>query len=107
MSKSSQQEVLNSSNDFSPSSFVIFCLDEDGNIAFQASWGETPEDIKKFALLLNKVNSGSFDKMIIEQLKEQSKEQGDTKNFTIFSKAYKELNKSKDLVVDPINVELN
>ena len=29
------------------------------------------------------------------------------KNFTIFNKAYKELNKPKDLVVDPTNVELH
>jgi hypothetical protein len=76
-------------------------------MAFQASWGETTEEVRKFATLLNKVNNGSFDKMIIEQLKQQSKEQGDTKNYTIFNKAYKELNKPKDLVVDPTNVELN
>jgi len=55
MSKSSPEAPLNTSdeNNFSPKSFVIFCLDEQGNVAFEASWGETQEDIKKFAALMN------------------------------------------------------
>ena len=107
MSKSSPEQPPIASDEapFSPKSFVIFCLDEDGNVAFEASWGETEQDIKKFATLLNKVNSGAFDKMIVDQLKLQSKEKNDMKSFTIFNKAYKI--SSKDLVVDPTNVELS
>jgi len=105
MSKSFQEEVPSSSDNFSPKSFLIFCLDDEGNVAFEASWGESSEDIQKFAALLHKINTGAFDKMIVEQLKTQSKEKGDLKNYNIFNKAYK-IN-SKDLVVDPTNVELN
>jgi hypothetical protein len=110
MSKSYQQppqDSLDESN-FSPKSFIIFCLDETGNIAFEASWGDTAEDIKKFALLLHKINIGEFENMILDQLKIQEKEKGNSnKNYNTFNKAYKELKKPTDLVVDPTNVELN
>ena len=107
MSKSSPGPLPTASNEeqFAPRSFVIFCLDEEGNVAFEASWGETEQEIKQFAVLLNKINSGAFDKMIVDQLKLQSKEKNDAKSFTIFNKAYKV--STKDLVVDPTNVELN
>jgi hypothetical protein len=83
-------------------------LDEDGNIAFEASWGETTEDIKKFATLLKKVSSGDFDTMILEQLKNQSKNIEDgAKKFALFSKSFKELNKPSNVVIDPTEVELN
>jgi hypothetical protein len=98
-------EAQENSEQFSPKSFIIFCLDEEGSVAFEASWGETDEDIKKFAALLIKINAGTFDKMIVDQLKLQSKEQNNTKGFSVFNKAYK--TSSKDLVVDPTNVELN
>jgi len=93
------------SNEFLPKSFIIFCLDDAGDIAFEMSWGETDEDIKKFAVLLNKINAGQFEKMILEQLKLQCKEKNDTKGFSVFNKAYKV--NVKDLVVDPTNVELH
>ena len=108
MSKSSQEAHHKSSNDFSPKSFVIFCLEDESNIAFEASWGETPEDIKNFAILLNKINNGEFAKLILDQLKLQSKkETNGIKNFNMFNKVYRELQKPIDLVVDPTEVELN
>ena len=107
MQKSSQEAAHNTSDNFSPKSFIIFCLDEEGSVAFEASWGDNQEDIKKFAILLNKINNGNFEKMIIDQLKLQSKEKSDPKGYAAFNKAYKELQKPKDLVVDPTNVELN
>lgn len=95
-------------SDFLPKSFIIFCLDEEGNVAFESSWGDTDSDIKKFAALLSKINSGTFEKMIIDQLKQQSKTQENgSKNYSIFNKTYKGLTKPSDLVVDPTNVELN
>jgi hypothetical protein len=108
MSKSSPEAPLNTSdeNNFSPKSFVIFCLDEQGNVAFEASWGETQEDIKKFAALMNKINKGTFENMILEQLKIQAKENSQPKELAMFNKAYKDLKKPKNLVVDPTNVEL-
>jgi hypothetical protein len=97
-----------SSEEFSPKSFIIFCLDETGNVALELSWGEKEEDIKKFAALLNKINTGYFNQMIVDQLKEQSKTQTNgSKNYSIFNKSYKNLNKPKNLVVDPTSVELN
>jgi hypothetical protein len=107
MSKSSQGAIPNTSDSFSPKSFIIFCLDDEGNVAFEASWGDNQEDIKKFAVLLNKINNGNFEKMIVDQLKLQSKEKSDSKGYAIFNKSYKDLQKPKDLVVDPTSVELN
>ena len=92
---------------FSPKSFIIFCLDEEGNVAFEAAWGEKEADIKKFAHLLSKINSGHFEKMILDQLKQQSKTQDNgSKNHSIFNREYKQLTKPSNLVVDPTNVEL-
>jgi len=92
---------------FSPKSFIIFCLDEEGNVAFEAAWGDKDVDIKKFANLLNKINTGQFENMILDQLKQQSKtQQNGSKNHSIFNRAYKELSKPSNLVVDPTNVEL-
>lgn len=94
--------------EFHPKSFIIFCLDEEGSIAFEASWGNTAEDIRNFANLLYKVNNGDFDSVIIQQLKDQSKtEINGIKNFSLFSKLYKSLINPSALVIDPTEVELN
>ena len=93
---------------FKPKSFMIFCLDEEGNIAFEASWGDSLEDVKKFAILYKKISSGEFDAMVLDQLKQQSKTITDgSKKYSTFSKAFKELNKPQNLVIDPTEVELN
>ena len=106
--KSSQELSPDTDSDFIPKSFVIFCLDQDGNIAFEASWGETNEEIKKFAMLLRQINSGEFEKDVLVQLKEQSLTiKNGTKNFSLFNKNYKQLNPISDLVIDPTEVELN
>jgi hypothetical protein len=111
MSKSSQATHQNHSDeDFIPKSFIIFCLDASGDIAFEVSWGESAADIKKFASLLKKINNGEFESMIVEQLKEQSLTTAkETKNYAIFNKVYKQLdqNLELDLVIDPTEVELN
>lgn len=108
MSKSSPEAPLNTSDEpqFSPKSFVIFCLDEQGDIAFEASWGDTQEDIKKFAILISKINKGAFENMILDQIKSQAKQNSQSKELAIFNKTYKDLKKPKNLVVDPTNVEL-
>jgi hypothetical protein len=108
MSNVSQNTQEDSTDEFSPKSFVIFCLDDDDNVAFEASWGQEIEDIKKFAFLLHKVKSGDFDKMILDQLKLQSKDvPNGNKKYTAFIKAYNELDSPLSLVVDPTKVELN
>ena len=111
MSKSSQATPPNHSDDeFVPASFVIFCLDSEGSVAFEASWGNSTAEIKKFAGLVKKINNGEFENLIIEQLKEQSKENTkSSKNYTTFNKYYSQLNGSSlsDLVIDPTEVELN
>jgi hypothetical protein len=96
------------SNEFSPKSFVIFCLDEESNIAFEASWGETTEEIKRFAIMLHQINSGKLAKLVLDQLKVQSKEiDGGTKKYNQFVKLYSDLDSPSSLVIDPTNVELN
>ena len=108
MSNVSVETQEDSEEEFTPKSFIIFCLDDDGNVAFETSWGDTIEDIKKFAVLLSKVNDGQFEKMILEQLKIQSKEKvNGSKQYYAFNKSYKELQKPTDLDIDPTNVELN
>jgi hypothetical protein len=87
---------------------MIFCLDEEGSVAFEASWGDTIDDVKKFAALANSVTNGDFNKMIEEQLKLQSKDISDgRKKFSAFSKIYSEAKSSSNLVIDPTRVELN
>ena len=104
------QETQSSSDEeqFSPTSFIIFCLDEEGNVAFEASWGDSMEDVKKFAALANSITNGDFNKMIEDQLKLQSKDLPDgKKKFSAFSKIYSEAKSPSNLVIDPTRVELN
>lgn len=108
MSNVSQSSQEDSTEEFLPISFIIFCLDTEDNVVFEASWGEEIEDIKKFSVLLHKIKSGDFDKMILDQLKIQSKEiSNGSKKYTAFLKAYNELDAPLSLVVDPTKVELN
>ena len=65
MSNVSQSPQEDSTEEFLPKSFIIFCLDTEDNVVFEASWGEEIEDIKKFSVLLHKIKSGDFDKMIL------------------------------------------
>jgi hypothetical protein len=107
---SNQSQVTDHSSDesFSPKSFIIFCLDEQGDVAFEASWGDTIDDVKKFAALMSSVTNGEFNKMIETQLKLQSKDIADgKKKFTAFSKIYSESKTPSNLVIDPTQVELN
>jgi hypothetical protein len=108
MSNQSQETLPTSDESFSPTSFMIFCLDEEGSVAFEASWGDTIDDVKKFAALANSVTNGDFNKMIEEQLKLQSKDEPDgRKKFSAFSKIYSEAKSPSNLVIDPTRVELN
>lgn len=110
MAKSSHAPPPNPSDeeDFKPKSFVIFCLDEQGDMAFEASWGDTLGDVKNFAELLKKIFNGELDDAVVSQIKEQSKTISDgSKKYSIFAKTYKNLNKPLDLVIDPTEVELN
>jgi len=94
--------------DFHPKSFIIFCLDQDDNIALDISWGESLIDIKNFAQLLSKITSGEFNNLVLEQLKEQSKLIDDgNKKYITFDKAFKSSKTPVDLVIDPTQVELN
>jgi len=108
MSNQSQVTDPSSDDNFSPTSFIIFCLDEQGDVAFEASWGDTMDDVKKFASLMSSVTNGEFNKMIEAQLKLQSKDIVDgKKKFTAFSKIYSESKVPSNLVIDPTQVELN
>lgn len=108
MAKSYQVPAQEPSDNFSPESFVIFCLDAEGNVAFEASWGNSIEDVKKFGALLSNVTSGEFNAIILEQLKEQSKTlQNGMKKFNVLQKIINNSEKPSDLVIDPTEVELN
>lgn len=91
---------------FIPKSFVIFCLNEKNEVAFEASWGTSAEDIKKFAHLMRKINDGNFEDLIFEQLQIQSKEiKGGVRKYSSFKKEYYKRG-DLDVVVDPTEVEL-
>ncbi len=108
MSKSHQATPPNPSDEFVPKSFIIFCLDEESNIAFEASWGESIEDVKKFAILLTKITNGEFNEMVLQQLKEQAKQiENGNKKFLALQKIIKDSQMPSELVIDPANVELN
>ena len=108
MSKSYQATAPNPSDEFVPKSFIIFCLDQESNIAFEASWGDSVEDVKKFGILLLKITSGEFNNMILEQLKEQAKDiENGNKKFLALQKVIKDAQAPSELVIDPANVELN
>lgn len=108
MLNQSQETQSSSDENFSPTSFLIFCLDEEGNVAFEASWGENIEDVKKFAALISSLTNGDFNKMIEEQLKLQSKDIPDgKKKFSAFNKIYSDSKSPSNLVIDPTRVELN
>lgn len=95
-------------NDFHPKSFVIFCLDNEDNIALDISWGESLIDIRNFAQLLSKITTGEFNSLVLQQLKEQSKLINDgNKKYAAFDKAFKASKLPVDLVIDPTQVELN
>lgn len=107
MSNQSQGTPTSSDEPFSPTSFIIFCLDEEGNVAFEASWGESIDDVKKFAALVSSVTNGDFNSMIEQQLKSQSKDlQDGKKKFSAFYKTYSESKTPSNLVIDPTRVEL-
>jgi hypothetical protein len=108
MSNASTEIQEDLTEDFTPQSFIIFCLDSDGSVAFEVSWGDTIEEIKKFTLLLHKATTGEFNELISEQLKIQSKNiENGLKKFNAFSKTFNELSSPLSLVIDPTNVELS
>lgn len=107
MAKSYPQPPQESSDDFSPASFLLMALDKNGSVAVEISWGESISDVKKFATLLSKLTNGELNNIVLEHLQEQSL------NISNGNKKYSELCKilnKKDksyLVVDPLNVEVN
>lgn len=117
MSKQSHQHPPDSmDNEALPTCFFLVGINNHGELEFESSWGETPEDIKLFANLMVAVTNGGFDELIISQLRERCQaDEADKKNFTLFHKTYKNSrNKVRsnsngsptELVVDPMNVEL-
>jgi hypothetical protein len=108
MSNQSQEMPLSSDDSFTPTSFIILCIDDDGSVAFEASWGNSMEDVKKFASLVSSLTNGEFNKMISDQLKLQSKDIADGKRkFNAFNKIYNDSKVPSNLVIDPTEVELN
>lgn len=98
----SSQELEN----FQTSSFLLFCLDDSGNIAFETSWGTTIEDVQRFAMLLLKVTNNELTNDILKQLKEVSKsEKNGKKKYAIVDQT---LNRKDEdsLAVSPTEVEI-
>ena len=92
--------------DFQTSSFLLFCLDENGNIAFETSWGSTLDDDQRFALLLCKVTNNELTLEVLKQLKEISKtEKNGKKKYSIVEQI---VNKKEDfdLAVSPTEVDI-
>lgn len=100
---------LSGDDSFDPKSFIIFCLDDNGDIGLDLSWGDSHADIKKFAQMISSCTSGKLNEAILEYVKLQSEKiSNGQKKYTIFKKEFGAKNGStSDLVVDPTDVELN
>jgi len=113
MNESYQQSPQHSSSEINI--FLIFCLDKDGVVNFEGSWGNTSEDVKKFSSMLHSVTSGKYNRDIFSKLKEMSKEveMGEIRygemmsSFNKIQNFYKNKSSKGKLVVDPTRVELN
>lgn len=106
MNKSSQKTQEDHSGEFKPKSFLFFCVDQNGDIGFEVDFGDKINDVKKFSNLLKSIISGEFNSLILEQIKEQSENIPDgIKKYKILENTLKEKN-IKDLVVNPISVEI-
>lgn len=100
---------LSGDDSFNPKSFIIFCLDDNGDIGLDLSWGDSHADVKKFAQMINSCTSGKLNEAILEYVKLQSEKiPSGQKKYNIFKKELNAKNGStSDLVVDPTDVELN
>lgn len=97
----------NYSDEFKPKSFVFFCIDQNGDMGFEVSFGEKINDVKKFSNLLKNIVSGEFNSIILKQVKEQVGTTPDgVKKYKIIENALQEKN-IKDLVINPTSVEIN
>lgn len=106
MAKSSHQDQSDHSDEFKPNSFLFFCIDQNGDIGFEVQFGEKINDVKKFASLLNKIIAGDFNQTILDQIKEQTALVSDgAKKYKIIENSLKQKS-NKDLVVNPISVEI-
>ena len=105
------------STDNEPTStcFFLVGINNQGELEFESSWGETVEDVKLFANLMVAITNGGFDEIIISHLREQCrKDDVEKKNFALFHKTYKNSrnkirnssSEANELVVDPTSVEL-
>jgi hypothetical protein len=104
----SHQQQQDQSDDFQPKSFFIACLDKDGNVGIEGSWGDSMEDVKKFATLLKRLTNGDFSDIILSQFKEQSKNVNNgNRKYTAFANIMKKKAKIEDLVISPTEVEVN
>lgn len=101
MEESSTEQI-----NFETSSFLLFCLDEAGNIAYEMSWGKTVEDAQKFAVLLSKITNNELTGELLQQLKKDSKnEKNGKKKYTVVDSI---VNRKTDdeLAVNPTEVEI-
>jgi hypothetical protein len=107
MEKLSLDHDQNYSDEFKPKSFVFFCIDQNGDMGFEVSFGEKINDVKKFSNLLKNIVSGEFNSIILKQVKEQVGTTPDgVKKYKIIENALQEKN-IKDLVINPTSVEIN
>lgn len=106
MNKSSQKTQEDPSGEFKPKAFLFFCVDQNGDIGFEVQLGEKINDVKKFASLLNKLIAGDFNQTMLDQIKEQTALASDgAKKYKIIENSLKQKS-NKDLVVNPISVEI-
>lgn len=101
MAESSQELA-----DFETSSFLLFCLDDNGNIAFETSWGQTVEDAQRFAILLSKITNNELTTDLLKQLKEISKNEKNGKKKYSIVEGIVNKKEDSDLVVLPTEVDI-
>lgn len=100
------EESYQKPDEFKTTAFLLFCLDEKGDIAFKASWGSTIEDVRKFAILISKITNNELTAELLSQLKQLSLSEKDgKKKYSLLRKTLYQKNQDT-LAVHPMEVEI-
>ena len=92
--------------DFQMQSFLLFCLDENGDINLDMSWGNSVDEVRNFSMLLSKIVNNELTKVILEHLKKTSETQPHGKKKYSIVEQMTTKKQDDDLAISPIEVEI-
>lgn len=93
-------------DNFKAASFLWFALDENGNIVFETHWGESMDQVQRFATLLQMLTQGELTNEIMKQLRSMVKDsKSGKKKYSIVDQIVNK-KEDNDLAVSPMEVEI-